>query len=92
MDYSDLKGKTIFDFCNDASVLAKVTGFSDPLASEKKEYIEGFTPLVHAQMLSTLAIETDNKELGDAAEKLQYELWKELHTANDEDGDGYIID
>lgn len=55
MNYKDLKGKTVFDFCNDAEILAKVTGFSAPL--ESKEYIEGCTPVVHAQMLQNLAIE-----------------------------------
>ena len=38
MNYKDLKSKTVFDFCNDAEILAKVTGFSEPL--ESKEYIE----------------------------------------------------
>lgn len=91
MNYKDLKGKTVFDFCNDAEILAKVTGFSEPL--ESKEYIKGFTPLCQAQLLSKLAEETNNKELGKAAEKLEKELWIEWDaTCEEANSKGYIID
>lgn len=88
MNYKDLKGKTVFDFCNDAEILAKVTGFSEPL--ESKEYIEGCTSVVHAQMLQRLAFETKDNELYDAAKKYEDECWKELHKQSQESG--LIID
>ena len=88
MNYKDLKGKTVFDFCNDAKILAKVTGFSEPL--ESKEYIEGYTSVVHAQMLQCLAFETKDNELYDAAKKYEDECWKELHKQSQETG--LIID
>lgn len=91
MNYKDLIGKTVFDFCNDAEILAKVTGFSDSL--ESKEYVKGFTPLCQAQLLSKLAEEINNKELGKAAEELEKELWAEWNKDCDEaNKKGYIID
>lgn len=84
MNYKDLKGKTVFDFCNDAEILAKVTGFSAPL--ESKEYIEGCTPVVHAQMLQNLAIETKDNELYKAAKRYEDECWKEQYSQSQEDG------
>ena len=77
MNYKDLIGKTVFDFCKDAEILAKVTGFSEPL--ESKEYIEGCTPLVHAQMLRKLSFEIKNYELYKAADKYEDYCWKEIH-------------
>lgn len=88
MTHNDLRNKTVFDFCNDAEILAKVTGFSEPL--ESKEYIEGCTPLVHAQMLRSLAIETKDHELYKAAEMYESECWKDLHKQSQETG--LIID
>lgn len=91
MNYKDLKGKTVFDFCNDVEILAKVTGFSKP--SENKEYIENFSSLVHAQMLQKLAVEIHNEDLETAAAKLENELWKEWNTAcDDASQEGCIID
>ena len=84
MNYKNLIGKTVFDFCNDAEILAKVTGFSAPL--ESKEYIEGCAPVVHAQMLQSLAIETKDNELYNAAQKYEYECWKEQYSQSQEDG------
>lgn len=84
MNYKDLKGKTVLDFCNDAEILAKVTGFSAPL--ESKEYIEGCTPVVHAQMLQNLAIETKDNELYKAAKRYEDECWKEQYSQSQEDG------
>lgn len=88
MNYKDLKGKTVFDFCNDSEILAKVTGFSEPL--ENKEYIEGCTPLVHAQMLRSLAIGTKDHELYKTTEKYESECWKDLRKQSQETG--LIID
>lgn len=88
MDYKELIGKTVFDFCNDPEILVKVTGFSEPLKS--KEYLEGCTPLVHAQMLQSLAVEIGNNKLYKAAEKYEGECWKELHKQSQETG--LIID
>ena len=84
MNYKDLKGKTVFDFCNDSEILAKVTGFSEPL--ESKEYTEGCTPVVHAQMLQSLAIETKDNELYNAAKKCEDECWKEQYSQSQENG------
>ena len=84
MNYKDLIGKTVFDFCKDAEILAKVTGFSDPL--ESKEYIEGCTSVVHAQMLQSLAIEIKDNELYNAAKKYEDECWKEQYSQSQEKG------
>lgn len=74
MDYNTLKNKTVFDFCDDTAILAKVTGFPEPLKS--KEYIIGLSPIVHSQMLQALADETNNYGLREAATKLETELWE----------------
>ena len=83
MNYKDLLGKTVFDFCNDAEILAKVTGFSEPL--ESKEYIEGCAPVVHAQMLQSLAIETKDNELYNAAKNYEDDCLKEQFSQSQED-------
>lgn len=91
MNYKDLRNKTVFDFCEDNAILAKVTGFSNPL--EDKEYIKGCTPLVHAQMLQKLAMEIKDQELLNAAEKLEKVLWKEWDAeCNEAQKKGLIID
>ena len=91
MNYTDLRGKTIFDFCTDRAILSKVTDHPDPLGS--KEYIESCIPLVHAQMIQQLAKETNNHALLSAAKKLEKELWEEWNAACDEASkEGCIID
>lgn len=88
MNYKDLIGKTVFDFCENASILAKVTGFSDPL--ESKDYITGWSYTVHAQMLQKLALEMKNQELYKAAKKYEDYCWKEANRLSNETG--LIID
>lgn len=88
MNYKDLIGKTVFDFCKDASILAKVTGFSDPL--ESKDYITECSPVVHAQMLQQLAFEMKNQELYKAAKKYEDYCWEETNQRSNETG--LIID
>ena len=91
MNYKGLIGKTVFDFCNDAEILAKVADYStDPMKGHSKEYILGCPYVVHAQMLQSLAIETGNHELYKAAKKYEDECWKYLHKQSQETG--LIID
>lgn len=84
MNYKDLIGKTVFDFCKDASILAKVTGFSDPL--ENKDYITECASVVHAQMLQQLAFEMKNQELYKAAKKYEDYCWEEINRLSNETG------
>ncbi len=52
-DYSDLKNKTVFDFCEDESILKEITGFSS-----KKEYfklVKNMSVEINAIHLSSLA-------------------------------------
>lgn len=87
MNYKDLKGKTVFDFCNDAEILAKVAGYStDSMKGLSKENILGYPYVVHAQMLQSLATEIKNNELYEAAKKYEDECWKELHKQSRETG------
>lgn len=81
----------MFDFCSDEKILSKVTGHPNPI--ESREYIEGNSEIVQAQMLQALAAETNNIELMQAAIKLETDLWKEFDNENhDSMIEGCIID
>lgn len=91
MNYKDLIGKTVFDFCEDEKILAKVAGYStDPMKGFSKEYILGCSYVVQAQMLQKLAIEMQNQELYKAAKKYEDYCWKEINRRSNETG--LIID
>ena len=77
MDYTNLKNKTIFDFCNDEPLIA------DIIILPKEEYMEELEtyPLLNAHTLIRLAERTNNKDLLQAVKK-QYE--KELKAENNE--------
>lgn len=84
MTHNDLRNKTVFDFCEDNAILAEITGFSKP--QENMEYIKGLSPVVHAQLLQSLADKTNNQELKLAAEKLEAKLWDEQNSLSNELG------
>ncbi len=87
MTYKDLRNKTIFDFCNDTDILQQVTEFEMP---QSRNYVLSFPAVVHAQLLQKLGHITSNKELTEAAIKLEAVLFKEQNRmANKE---GLIID
>lgn len=77
MDYSNLKNKTIFDFCNDEKMLEEI------VLVEKGRYFECIKeyPLLNAHDLIEYAELTNNKELLQAVKK-QYK--KELESENNE--------
>lgn len=77
MDYSNLKNKTIFDFCTDEKMLEEI------VLVEKERYFEIIKeyPLYDAKTLIEYAELTDNKELLEAVKK-QYK--KELEAENNE--------
>lgn len=77
MDYTNLKEKTIFDFCNDEKMLEEI------VLVEKGRYFECIKeyPLLNAYDLIEYAELTDNKELLEAV-KEQYK--KELEAENNE--------
>ena len=77
MDYTNLKEKTIFDFCNDEKMLEEI------VLVEKGRYFECIKeyPLLNAYDLIVYAELTDNKELLEAV-KEQYK--KELEAENNE--------
>lgn len=89
-NFSNLRDKTIFDFCKDKNILSKITGFPDPLKSI--DYIKGFSSLVQAQLIQKLALEINNYELLKASTKLEEDLWKEFDKENQKAiKKGYII-
>ncbi|MGM9782835.1 MAG: hypothetical protein ACI3ZV_05025 [Paludibacteraceae bacterium] len=76
MDYTNLKNKTIFDFCNDEQIIADLVVSKDGFFRDLKEY-----PLLNAHVLIEYAELTKNKDLLQAVKK-QYE--KELKAENNE--------
>ncbi len=76
MDYTNLKEKTIFDFCNDEQIIADLVVSKEDFFRDLKEY-----PLYNAHVLIEFAELTNNKDLLQAVEK-QYK--KELEAENNE--------
>ena len=77
MDYSNLKSKTIFDFCDDEEMLA------DLIIISKEEYLKQIKeyPLYDARTLIEYAELTNNNKLLQAV-KSQYK--EELEAENNE--------
>ena len=76
MDYTNLKNKTIFDFCNDEQMIVDLVVSKEDFFLTWKEY-----PLYNAHVLIEYAELTNNKDLLQAVKK-QYE--KELKAENNE--------
>ena len=76
MDYSNLKEKTIFDFCNDAEMIEDLVVSREDFFRNLKNY-----PLYNAHILIEYAEITKNKKLLQAVLK-QYK--KELAEENNE--------
>ena len=76
MDYSNLKKKTIFDFCKDEQMIADLVVSKDDFMRDVEEY-----PLLNAHVLIEYAELTKNKSLLQAV-KSQYK--KELEAENNE--------
>lgn len=76
MDYSNLKNKTIFDFCTDEKMISDLVVSRKDFFRDLKEY-----PLLNAHVLIEFAEITGNKELLDAV-NTQYK--KELEAENNE--------
>lgn len=76
MDYSNLKAKTIFDFCNDENIINDLVVSKEDFFRDLKEY-----PLYNAHILIEYAEMTNNDELLRAV-KSQYKT--ELEAENNE--------
>ena len=76
MDYSNLKEKTIFDFCKDEKMIKDLVVSREDFFRDLKEY-----PLLNAHVLIEYAEITKNKKLLQAVLK-QYK--KELAEENNE--------
>lgn len=76
MDYTNLKSKTIFDFCTDENIIADLVVSKDDFFRDMKEY-----PLLNAHVLIEYAELTHNKDLLKAVNE-QYQ--KELELENNE--------
>lgn len=76
MDYSNLKNKTVFDFCKDEQMIADLVVSKEDFFRDLKEY-----PLLNAHVLIEYAELTNNKSLLQEVEK-QYQ--KELEAENNE--------
>ena len=76
MNYSNLKNKTIFDFCNDEQMIADLVVSKEDFLRDVKEY-----PILNAHVLIEYAELTNNKDLLQAV-KNQYK--KELEAENNE--------
>ena len=76
MDYTNLKNKTIFDFCNDEQMIVDLVVSKEDFFLTWKEY-----PLYNAHVLIEYAELTNNKDLLQSVKK-QYE--KELKAENNE--------
>lgn len=76
MDYSNLKSKTIYDFCEDESIINDLVVSKDDFFRDLKEY-----PLLNAHILIEYAEMTNNDELLKAVQS-QYKT--ELEAENNE--------
>lgn len=76
MDYTNLKEKTIFDFCNDEQMIADLVVSKEDYFRDVKEY-----PLLNAHVLIEYAELTKNNDLLQAV-KQQYR--NELQAENNE--------
>lgn len=76
MDYSNLKNKTIYDFCNDESIINDLVVSKEDFFRDLKEY-----PLLNAHVLIEYAEMTNNDELLKAV-RSQYKA--ELEAENNE--------
>lgn len=76
MDYTNLKKKTIFDFCNDEQMIADLVVSKEDYFRDVKEY-----PLLNAHVLIEYAELTKNNDLLQAV-KQQYR--NELQAENNE--------
>lgn len=76
MDYSNLKSKTIYDFCNDESIINDLVVSREDFFRDLKEY-----PLLNAHVLIEYAEMTNNDELLKAVQS-QYKA--ELEAENNE--------
>lgn len=76
MDYSNLKNKTIFDFCTDEKMISDLVVSRKDFFRDLKDY-----PLLNAHVLIEFAEITGNKELLTAV-NTQYK--KELEAENNE--------
>ena len=76
-DYKNLKNKTVFDFCNDKTVLEEVLPFI-PSGVDRDQYLKDYwveNPAQHAFSFIDLAEQIKDEELAKEAER-QFE--KEL--------------
>lgn len=76
MDYTNLKEKTIFDFCNDEQMIADLVVSKEDYFRDVETY-----PLLNAHVLIEYAELTNNKDLLQAV-KSQYKM--ELEAENNE--------
>lgn len=76
MDYSNLKSKTIFDLCNDESIINDLVVSKEDFFRDLEEY-----PLLNAHVLIEYAEITNNDKLLKAV-KCQYKA--ELEAENNE--------
>ena len=76
MDYSNLKNRTIYDFCNDESIINDLVVSKEDFFRDLKEY-----PLLNAHVLIEYAEMTNNDELLKAV-RSQYKA--ELEAENNE--------
>ncbi len=76
MDYTNLKHKTIFDFCKDESIIADLVVSKEDFFRDLKEY-----PLLNAHVLIEYAELTNNKEL---LREVKRQYKKELQAENNE--------
>ena len=76
MDYSNLKNKTIYDFCNDESIINDLVVSKEDFFRDLEEY-----PLLNAHVLIEYAEMTNNDELLQAVQS-QYKA--ELEAENNE--------
>ena len=87
-DYSNLKEKTIFDFCKDAEMRKVIIG-----GDYSESYYKECSEIVIMKHLMEYAIRTNNKELYEAAEKAHAIAEKDFERMADEAAKkGLLID
>ena len=87
-DYSNLKEKTIFDFCKDVEMRKVIIG-----GDYSESYYKECSEIVIMKHLMEYAIRTNNKELYEAAEKAHAIAEKDFEKMADEAAkNGLLID
>ena len=90
----DLKGKTVYDFCDDEEILKKIIpDFDDPVGS--REYIEGFNPVIQLDLIHKYAKIVNDESLRNAIARIYLDVvrdYEDYVAKLEKEEEGLIVD